>query len=87
MATWNMQDRILRYRQTKLSPTSSSGGSVSSGSTETSTIIGYYDDDDDEEEDDNNPCMEEIKSKPLNGKPMYPEDDENFEQGVFQMDL
>ena len=76
MATWKMQDRILRHRE-KHSPSE-----VSTEEPETSTEIGYYDDDD-------SSCLEEDNNKPkqqTDDEPYYPRDDDS-EEGVFQMDL
>lgn len=76
MATWKMQDRILRYRE-KHSPSE-----VSTGEPETSTEIGYFDDDD-------SSCLEKYNNQSkqqTDDESFYPKDDD-FDEGVFQMDL
>ena len=73
MATWKMQDRILRYRENKLSP---DGSAATTEATTSETIIAYYDDDD----DDNDSCLQDLQQEEANYAA-----NEHFE--IFQMDL
>ena len=78
IATWRMQDRILRYRE-KHSQTGTTTNNNQQKEA-TSTEIGYFDDDDDEDLLD-----EEEYNCDKNQQLLSDEDD--FEPEIFQMDL
>mmetsp|Transcript_5249 Transcript_5249/g.10695 ORF Transcript_5249/g.10695 Transcript_5249/m.10695 type:complete len:142 (+) Transcript_5249:206-631(+) len=78
MATWQMQARILRYREAHSSSSDDDDEEKNDDPHATSTIIGYCDDDDDDDDD----------STTTEGQDdLFAHVSEDKEPEIFQMDL